>query len=179
MVGGLGVGATVHYYQALTQAHRQLGRSPDIVITHAETSRVFEYVQTGDRDGLADYLLGFIRRMHSAGTELAAIPAVTPHFCIRELLAQSPVPLIDLFQPLKQELARRKLKRVAIFGTRFVIESALFGLVPEIEIISPHPEEIEQIHGIYSELAQSGNGTVDQHSQLTFIARDLCSREKV
>lgn len=39
LVGGLGVGATVHYYEKLAQAHAAQGRTPDIVITHAETAR--------------------------------------------------------------------------------------------------------------------------------------------
>jgi aspartate racemase len=67
LLGGLGGGATVHYYQSLAQAHQKHDRSMDIVIAHAEVSRVFECVQAGDREGLANYLLEFIRRLHAAG----------------------------------------------------------------------------------------------------------------
>jgi aspartate racemase len=74
LVGGLGVGAAVHYYQSLAKSHQEHGRSMDIVITHAETSRVFEYVQAGDRVGLADYLIGFISRLQASGAVVAAIP---------------------------------------------------------------------------------------------------------
>jgi aspartate/glutamate racemase len=56
LVGGLGVGATIHYYEKLAKAHEAQGRTLDIVIVHAETSRVFEHVQADDRDGLAKYL---------------------------------------------------------------------------------------------------------------------------
>ena len=45
LLGGLGVGATIHYYQNLVKGHDEQGRTLDIVITHSETSRVFEYVQ--------------------------------------------------------------------------------------------------------------------------------------
>src|ERR1700758_768894 len=92
LVGGLGVGATIHYYEELAKAHEAKGRTLDIVIVHAETPRVFDYVQANDRDGLAAYLNGYIRRMKAAGAEVAAIPAVTPHFCLRELVATSPLP---------------------------------------------------------------------------------------
>ena len=71
LLGGLGVGATVHYYRSLAKGHNERGRTLDIVITHSETSRVFEYVNAGDRDGLAGYLLEFIRRLKAAGGELA------------------------------------------------------------------------------------------------------------
>jgi aspartate racemase len=45
LVGGLGVGATVHYYQRLAEGHEERGRTLDIVIAHAETARTFAYVQ--------------------------------------------------------------------------------------------------------------------------------------
>src|SRR6478736_5465044 len=119
LVGGLGVGATIHYYQSLAEAHQKHNRTLDIVITHAEVSRVYEYVQAADREGLADYLIGFISRMRAAGAEVAAIPAVTPHFCIRELVARSPIPVVNLFESVNEELSKRGVRRVAVFGTRF------------------------------------------------------------
>jgi len=178
LVGGLGVGATVHYYQSLAKAHQDNGLTLDIVITHAETSRVYEYLQADDREGLADYLLGFIQTLHSAGAEIVAIPAVTPHFCIRELFERSPIPLINLFDSLNEELAARKISRVAVFGTRFVIQSALFGFLPDVEVISPEPEEVALIHDIYTELAQTGAASSGHYNQLTSLAHTLCTREK-
>lgn len=70
--------------------HEAQGRTLDIVITHAETSRIFDYVQAHDREGLAEYLKSHIHRMNAAGAVIAAIPAVTPHFCVRELTRSRP-----------------------------------------------------------------------------------------
>jgi aspartate racemase len=179
LVGGLGVGATVHSYQSLAKARQESGRTLDVVITHAETSRVYECVQAGDREGLAEYLLRFIRRMHAAGADVAAIPAVTPHFCVRELVARSPIPLLDLFHSLREELSARNIHRVAVFGTRFVIESDLFGLLPQVKVIQPRPEEVNQIHEIYTALAQRGEANSQQRKTLSSLAHTLCSREKV
>jgi aspartate racemase len=179
LVGGLGVGATIHYYQSLAEAHQKHDRTMDIVITHAETSRVYECVQAGDREGLADYLVGFIRRLHAAGAEVAAIPAVTPHFCIRELISRSPLPVINLFESVNEELSTRGIRRVAVFGTRFVIDSALFSLLDRVQIISPRQEEVNEIHQIYSKLAQEGKGSEEQHRKLTDLAHTLCTRDEV
>ncbi len=63
LVGGLSVGATVHYYEHLARGCEKLGFALDIVITHAQTPRVFAYVEARDRTGLAEYLSGYIRRM--------------------------------------------------------------------------------------------------------------------
>jgi len=179
LVGGLGVGATIHYYQKLAKAHEAQGRTLDIVIVHAETSRVFEHVQADDRDGLAEYLTGYIRRLKAAGAELIAIPAVTPHFCVRELIATSPLPVFNIFEPLVQELATRAARRVAVFGTRFVMESALFGEVNEVEIIKLQPNEVDYIHNTYVELARTGEGSEEQHRNLTALAHTLLERDGV
>lgn len=180
LVGGLGVGATIHYYENLAKAHEAQGRTLDIVIVHAETSRVFEYVQANDRDGLAEYLNGYIRRMKAAGAEVAAIPAVTPHFCVRELIASSPLPVCNIFEPLARELAARATRRVSVFGTRFVMESALFGEVNhQVEVVRSTPQEEEFIHNTYVELARTGKTSPQLHREMSALARTIVSRDNV
>jgi aspartate racemase len=176
LVGGLGVGATIHYYEKLATAHAAQGRRLDIVIVHAETSRVFEYIQADDRDGLAEYLTRYIRRLKAAGAEVTTIPAVAPHFCVRKLTAISPLPVLNIFEPLAQELAAREVQRVAVFGTRFVMESALFGEVSGVEIMKLQPEEVDYIHNTYVELARTGQGSGEQHGKLTALAHTILKR---
>lgn len=179
LVGGLGVGATIHYYETLAKAYEAQGRALNTVIVHAETSRVFEYVQADDRDGLAEYLTGYIRRLKAAGAEVVAIPAVTPHFCVRELIAASPLPVFNIFEPLVQELAARAARRVAVFGTRFVMESALFGELNKVEIVKSRPHEVDRIHNTYAELARTGEGSEEQHRNLTALAHTILKRDGV
>jgi aspartate racemase len=179
LIGGLGVGATVHYYERLAKGCEKLGFEFDIVIANAQTSRVFEYVEAGNRDGLAEYLNGYIRRMKAAGAEIAAIPAVTPHFCVNELAAISPVPVVSIFEPLLHELAARLARRVAIFGTRYVIAAELFGALKEFELIRPKPDEVDLIHNTYVELAATGKGSPEKHEKLTSLAKVLIRRDGV
>ncbi len=178
LIGGLGVGATTFYYEKLVKALESAGRTPEIVIVHAETARVFEYVQAGDRDGLAEYLNRYIRRLQAAGADLVAIPAVTPHFCIHELTAISSLPLLSIFEPLRQEITERRLLRVAVFGTRFVMESSLFGALAGVEVIRARPAEVEIIHKTYVELASTGKGSAEQRRILTAIAQTLIARDQ-
>jgi aspartate racemase len=179
LVGGLGVGATVYYYRRLARAHEERGRTLDIVIAHAEVSRVFEYAGAGDRDGLTEYLMGFILRLQAAGAEFVAIPAVTPHLCIRELVAASPLPLFNIFDPLVDELAARGVRRAAVFGSRFVIESSLYGMAGDVEIIPPTSDEVNFIHNLYVQLAEKEVGTEQQHRDLTAMAETLRQRDGV
>lgn len=179
LIGGLGVGATVHYYEKLAKGCEKLGLQLDIVITNAQTSRVFEYVEARNRDGLAEYLNGYIRRMHAAGAEIAAIPAVTPHFCVKELAAISPLPVVSIFEPLLHELAACSARRVAIFGTRYVITAELFGALKEVEVIRPKPDEVDIIHDAYVDLAATGKGSTEKHETLTALAKTLIHRDGV
>jgi aspartate racemase len=162
LVGGLGVGAAIHYYQKLAEAHEKHSVSLDLAMVHAEASHIFAYVQAGDRAGLADYLTGFLYRLQAAGAECAVIPAVTPHFCLPELVTISPLPLFNIFDPLRQELAARSVSRVAVWGRRFVMESDLFGMVPGVEFVRGHPEEVDYIHHTYIELVRQGKGSEEQ-----------------
>src|SRR5262249_2214085 len=148
LLGGLGVGAAIHYYTKLAKAHESRGRTLNLVMAHAETSRVFAYVQAEDRDGLAQYLAGFINRLRDAGADIAVIPAITPHYCCQELVAISPIPIVDIFDPLIHEIKVRSMRRASVFGTRYVVESSLYGFVKECEIVLPRPDEVELIHAI-------------------------------
>jgi len=179
LVGGLGVGATLLYYEQLAKGCEKRGRELDIVITNAQTPRVFEFVEANDRERLAEYLNGYIRRMKAAGAEIVAIPAVTPHCCLQELAAASPLPIVSIFDPLIRELARRVARRVAIFGTRFVIASELFGAVKGVEFLRPKPEEVDLIHATYVGLAATGKSSQEKHEQLTALAKTLVRRDSL
>jgi aspartate racemase len=100
LIGGLGVGATVHFYQELAKAHAGRGRILNLVMAHADVNRVLGAAQAGDKDGLAQYLAELIGRLASAGAEFAAIPAVTPHICITELLKTSRLPIVNPVEEL-------------------------------------------------------------------------------
>ncbi len=179
LVGGLGIGAAVHYYTELARAHDGRGRTLDLVMAHAETSRIFAYVQEEDREGMAQYLAGFIRRLKEAGADIAVVPAITPQYCLRELAAISPLPVVDIFAPLTQALAARSIRRAAVFGTRYVVQSALYGFVKNCEIIQPRPDEVDLIHSIYNELLQHREGTDEQRAKLTELANTLRGRDGV
>jgi len=73
----------------------------------------------------------------------------------------------------------RSAQRVAVFGTRFVIESDLYGMAPGVEIVRPQPSEIDTIHTTYVELAARGEASAEQHRILTTLAHTLRERDQV
>lgn len=178
LVGGLGVGATIHYYRELVKAHQARGCVPQLLIAHADLRRVLEYIQTGDLLTLAQYLGELIDRLRASGAQVAAISAVTPHACAVHLAAISPLPLVNLLDFVAEEIRAKGLQRVALFGTRFTIETGLFGQLGTLESVLPTPNEVEFIHDIYLQVAHAGTGSDEQRKGLAAIARVLCERDR-
>ena len=54
IVGGLGVGATVHYYEKITAACAARGIVPAVVINHADANTGQVFVREGRLDRLGD-----------------------------------------------------------------------------------------------------------------------------
>lgn len=177
LIGGIGVGAAVHYYEELAKAHEARGRTLDLLMVHADVRRVLGHVGAGEILGLARYLAALIDRLKAGGAEVAAIAAVTPHICMADLIAISPLPLVNLLELVGEEARARGIRRAALFGTRFVIESGLFGQLPGVELVMPRPDEVAFIHDTYLQVAASGSVTDAQHRGLTAIAHTLCGRD--
>jgi aspartate racemase len=179
IVGGLGVGATVHYYEKITAACKARGVVPDLVIIHADVDRGQGFVRDGELDALADYLASFIDRLGAAGAKAAVLPAVTPHICITELTARIRLPLINIVESIGSELRTRKLKRVALFGTTFTMEGSLWGQLSGVEIVKPQPDEIAFVGKAYQRILDTQNGNADDTAGLRRIAADLQRRDGV
>jgi aspartate racemase len=179
LIGGLGVTATVHYYRELVSEHGLRGSVPNLLIAHADVNRVLKDAAAGHTAALAQYLAEFLHRLSRAGATIAAIPAVTPHICAAELLELSPIPFVSLPAEILRVIQQRKLKRVALMGTRFTIESDMFGQLTGVEIVRPRPSEIDFIHETYVQLAKDSAVSVEQSDRLRGLAHALCDRDKV
>jgi aspartate racemase len=147
-------------------------------MVHAQMARVFEHAQADDKAGLAAYLAAIIDRLKASGAELAVIPAVTPHLCIRELEAISSLPIVNLLTAAHAAIRDRGLHRVALFGTRFVMQTGLCGALDDVDLVSLQPDELDLVHTTYTQLARSGRGLPQQHQSLTRLAQTLCSRDR-
>ena len=174
LIGGLGVPATMHYYRQLVGALEKDGREAPIVIVHAKMSRAVRYLQAGDLDGLAGYLAGLIGRTAAAGATLAAIPAVTPHICAVQLARLSPLPFVNILDAIVDDVTRRGLIRVALFGTRYTIESRLFGRLGRLDVVMPTAHEIDSIHETYLRIAGEEGDPQEHSERLRELAKAMC-----
>jgi aspartate racemase len=178
IVGGLGVGATVHYYEKIAAACKARGVVPDLVIVHADVDCGQSLIRAGKLDELARYLAGFIERMAQAGAETAVLPAVTPHICIKELAPLLRIPLLNIVDVLTAELKRRKAKRIALMGSVFTVQGSLWGQLAGVEIVKPQPDEIAFIGQAYQRILDDTTAATDA-DELRRIAANLQRRDGV
>jgi aspartate racemase len=179
IVGGLGVGATVHYYEQIADACTARGVIPDLVFVHADANAGQGYVRAGRLDQLADYLAGFIERLGSAGADIAVMPAVTPHICLAETRLRTNVPILSIFDPLAAEVRARKLRRIALFGTIFTMQGSLWGALKDVDIVRPQVSEMDFIGKAYQRILDSRSADPADAVELRRIAAELQRRDGV
>ena len=98
----------------------------------------------GDAKRQADVFAALLRRLAAAGAELAVVSSMGGHFCIRELEAISPIPILNAIPEVAAEVERRKFKRVGILGTRMVMETRLYGAIASAAVVVPQAEAFEE-----------------------------------
>ncbi|MBI3513357.1 MAG: aspartate/glutamate racemase family protein, partial [Proteobacteria bacterium] len=177
LIGGLGVGATIHYYKALTAAHEARGRAARLLIAHADVERVLGDIGAGRVDELAQYLASLVRQLADGGAEVAAIAAIAPHIAAPRLVPLCPLPLVDLAEATARAVRAAGLQRVALFGTRAAMTSGLFGRLTEVEVVQPRPDELAYIQATYLAIVRAAGGTADQIAGLRKLADTLCRRD--
>lgn len=178
LVAGLGVGAGTFYYRSLVNAHLSRLMAPRIVMVHADVQKVMSLANARESHQLADYLLGLLRQLKGGGAQIATIPAFAPQVCAQELEERTPLPLINLLDAMIDEVTRRKLARVAIFGARVTIETGLFGRLQQVtEVISPQPNEVDLISNTYGEIVKNERASASEFEGLRMLAHALIKRE--
>ena len=179
LIGGLGVGATVLYYQGIAAACADKGLIPRLTMAHAHAPNALALVQAGRIEDLAGYLAGFVGELAAAGAAFFAIPAITPHICLSELKRRVSLPIVDILGVTGQRLRERRLSRIALFGTKFTIDRNLFGALEAFDVVRPRDDEVEEIHRIYLELATKGLTSADNEAGLRDLAHTLVRRDRV
>lgn len=179
IVGGLGVGATIHYYEKIAAACTARGVVPQLLINHADANTGQVFIRAGRLDQLGDYLAPYIEQLAAGGAEAVAIPAVTPHIAIAEIGARTRVPLINIMETLGAELRARKLRRVALFGTIYTMQGSLWGQVTDAEIVKARDDEMKFVGEAYQRLLDTRAPAAGDVDRLREIAATLQKRDGV
>lgn len=155
MIGGTGPESTVEYYRRLIAAyHARVSESgaPPIIINSVDNKNLLKWFTVGELAPVIDFLAAEIERLARAGADFALIAAVTPHLGFDKIQQRASIPLLSIVEATADAATKAHLHRLALFGTRFTMQAALF---PEafarrgMTIVVPNEKEREFIHGKY------------------------------
>ena len=79
------------------------------------TSRPFLYIRNGTEP--------------RAGADFGLIAANTPHIVFEDVAPKSPIPLISIVEATCTAAKAQKLKRLALFGTRYTMQATFYPKV--------------------------------------------------
>src|SRR6185312_8347841 len=114
LIGGIGPAATEFYYRGLIDRHARSNTRLDLTIAHADVREMARNLANRDARKQADAFAPLIRRLAAADAHVAAVTSMGGHFCIRELEAISPLPLLNALPEVDAAIARRNVKTVGI-----------------------------------------------------------------
>jgi aspartate racemase len=176
LIGGIGPAATDFYHRGLIERHHASNIPLDLTIAYANVRDMSRNMTDGRPDRQAEIFARLIGRLKGAGAEAAAVTSMGGHFCIEELEAISPLPLINGLEPVDVALNQRGLKRVGIIGTRVVMASRLYGRITEAEVIAPEGDEFERVQQCYVDMASIGRVVDEQRRTFFDAGRRLADR---
>jgi aspartate racemase len=177
LIGGIGPAATEFYYRNLVRAHAAASRVLELTIVQADIRDLVQNMSDGAPDKQAEIFLRLTRRLQAAGAEAVAVTSIAGHFCIRELEALSPLPVINAIPEIEAALVNRGLRRVGLLGTRVVMQSRLYGGVSALEVVLPQGGSFDATHNAYVAMAAAGQADDQQSEQLFSVGNDLCQKQ--
>lgn len=162
IIGGVGPESTIDYYGriiALYRARTGDGTYPQFLINSINLKKGLDFMSANNLSGMAGYLVGEIDKLARAGATFGLISANTPHIVFDELASKSSIPLISIVESTCAAANVRKLKRLALFGTRYTMQATFYPKVfsrEGIELVVPDPEDQNYVHDKYLNELVSG-----------------------
>ena len=163
LIGGIGVAATVVYYQRLTAAVERRGGQLELTIVHADVHELIRNNLADEREAQAAVYAQLIDRLKAAGADCAAITSLGGHFCFEETVPRSSLPLVSAVSPLDDFFASQGFGTVGLLGTRVVMATRLYGQLTRTRAVALD-DELDELAQSYREMAVAGVCTPDQRA---------------
>jgi len=163
LIGGIGVAATIVYYQRLAAKVAARGHKLELTIVHADVQELIRNNLADDRAPQAAIYARLIERLAAAGCDCAAITSLGGHFCFEETKAISALPLVSAVAPLDDYFAAQGIGCVGLLGTRVVMRTRLYGQLARTRAIALDAET-DRIGQAYQQMAVAGICTPEERA---------------
>lgn len=143
IVGGLGWRATIEYYAEICSRSEQLrvatgggdtASLPEISIESLDLARAFSWLGRDEDEGswvrFDEYHRAALRRVETAGAEVALIASNTPHHRFREIARGVGIPVVSIVEAAARQAARVSTRtgtrHLLLLGTALTMTSPKF-----------------------------------------------------
>lgn len=171
IVGVSAEGAALCYRTICVEGAELLGRHdhPEVTLHTHPLARYMEAIEADDWDSVAELMLDSARRLESVGAEILICPDNTVHQPWDRIGPRSPLPWLHIAEVVAEAAAADGRRRLAILGTRFLMEGPVYPPALEdrgLEWRIPEPVDRELIdRTIFDELVY---GRFEDRARLRF-----------
>ena len=150
IVGCSAEGAALCYRTICAEGTRLLGphAHPEISLHTPSLDLYVRCLERGDLDGVAALMLDSAEKLARAGAEFLICPDNTIHQAYDRVQARTPLPWLHIAEVVAEEAAARGYRRLALTGTRWLVESPVYPQKLEargLQWLRPEQTEREEI----------------------------------
>ena len=155
LIGGIGPAATIAYYNRLISAFKSAQMPLQLTIVHADVAALASNATNKQNQTQAEIFAKHIRQLEGAGCDVAAITALTGHFCFSETQQISALPLVSAIAPIDRYCVESGITTIGLLGSPPVLATHLFQQLENVNTVVPQ-DDIDQLGAAYMNMATTG-----------------------
>jgi aspartate racemase len=146
-------GAALCYRTLSLEGSQMLGRHehPEVSLHSFSLAQYMKRVDAGDWAGVAELMLASAEKLARAGADFLICPDNTIHQAFDLVEHRSPRPWLHIAREVAAEAKRRDFRRLAVLGTRYLMEGPVYPLALKtagIDFRIPGAEQRQRINQI-------------------------------
>jgi aspartate racemase len=152
LIGGLSYVSTLTYYKTINElTYEKLGgeNSARLLLYSINFQDYRTFADSGNWQGMEDSLTEISGLLENSGAQCIIICSNTPHLLADKLRKRINLPLIHIAEETGKEIAKQKIKKVGLLGTKFTMDSKFYNEKLEqlgIETVIPDDNDRAFIH---------------------------------
>jgi aspartate racemase len=171
-------GAALCYRTVCVEGAQLLGahNHPEVSLHGHSLADYMKFIRSGDWAGVAELMMSSAEKLARAGADFLICPDNTIHQAFDLVAHRSPRPWLHIAQEVACEARRNHFKRIAVLGTRYLMEGPVY---PEklkaagLEYRMPEPQQRERIDQIIMDELVMGQFLPRSRVYFTEVIRGL------
>jgi aspartate racemase len=171
-------GAALCYRTICLEGAELLGRHnhPEVSMHNHPLAEYMKFIDAGDWAGVAELMMSSAERLARAGADFLICPDNTIHQAFDLVEHRSPRPWLHIAQEVACEAKRNHCKRLAVLGTRYLMEGPVYPQklkAAGIEYRVPDSLQRDKIHQIIFDELVNGLFLAQSRAYFTEVIRTL------